>query len=242
MSSLEKVVKQWLQAMIPIEDIFMLSIDLKLDYALMKSICLTGHSRVPAYEEVKIPADTSDRMLKSLLDPKDAVPLHRFLLNNVSFVQNNESLLSILGRIKMVIQLAIVSRSSVEKAASVKKERMLPNERRTSTIAREMSLFQCTPVSHRNSNAIQIPAHQVDQTVTFPVVLQIQQPPHNSANPLNLAVERYIPETTRDIRMHSPSRTSLAFPSRTPPTLASTLSTPSNSFPSTHLHRSNLPL
>lgn len=27
-------------------------------------ICLTGHSRVLAYEEVKIPADTSDRMLK----------------------------------------------------------------------------------------------------------------------------------------------------------------------------------
>jgi metal transporter CNNM len=50
--------------MIPIEDIFMLSIDLKLDHALMKRICLTGHSHVPAYQEVKIPADTSDRMLK----------------------------------------------------------------------------------------------------------------------------------------------------------------------------------
>ncbi|KAG2744220.1 hypothetical protein P692DRAFT_20821046 [Suillus brevipes Sb2] len=57
----EKVVKQ---AMTPIENVFMLSIDSKLDYALMKKICLTGHSRVPVYEEVEIPADTSDRMLK----------------------------------------------------------------------------------------------------------------------------------------------------------------------------------
>jgi metal transporter CNNM len=50
--------------MTPIESVFMLSIDSKLDYALMKKICLTGHSRVPVYEEVEIPADTSDRMLK----------------------------------------------------------------------------------------------------------------------------------------------------------------------------------
>jgi metal transporter CNNM len=50
--------------MTPIENVFMLSIDSKLDYALMKKICLTGHSRVPVYEEVEIPADTSDRMLK----------------------------------------------------------------------------------------------------------------------------------------------------------------------------------
>jgi metal transporter CNNM len=54
----------WLQAMTPIENVFMLSIHSKLDYALMKKICLTGHSRVPVYEEVEIPADASDRMLK----------------------------------------------------------------------------------------------------------------------------------------------------------------------------------
>jgi metal transporter CNNM len=48
--------------MTPIEDVFMLSIDSKLDYALMKKICLTGHSRVPVYEEVDIPVDSSGRI------------------------------------------------------------------------------------------------------------------------------------------------------------------------------------
>jgi hypothetical protein len=81
----------------------------------------------------------------------------------------------------------------------VLQNRMSHIERRTSTIARRMSRFQRTPVSHRNSNANQVPTHQVDQTVTFPVAPQIQQPPHNSANPLNSAVEGHIPETTCDI-------------------------------------------
>ncbi|KAG1856062.1 hypothetical protein DFJ58DRAFT_906006 [Suillus subalutaceus] len=128
----EKVVKQ---AMTPIENVFMLSINSKLDYALMKKICLTGHSRVPVYEEVEIPADASDRMLKVkkiigillvkhclLLDPKDAVPLRRIPLNKVPFVPNNESLLGILDRFQEGhSHMAIVSRFSVEKAASVKK-------------------------------------------------------------------------------------------------------------------------
>jgi metal transporter CNNM len=50
--------------MTPIENVFMLSIDSKLDYALMKKICLTGHSRVPVYEEVEIPVDSKGRMEK----------------------------------------------------------------------------------------------------------------------------------------------------------------------------------
>lgn len=41
--------------MTPISDVFMLSIDSHLDYALLKKICLTGHSRVPVYEEVDVP-------------------------------------------------------------------------------------------------------------------------------------------------------------------------------------------
>ncbi|KAG2155185.1 uncharacterized protein EDB93DRAFT_1222403 [Suillus bovinus] len=128
----EKVVKQ---AMTPIENVFMLSIDSKLDYALMKKICLTGHSRVPVYEEVEIPADASDRMLKVkkiigillvkqclLLDPKDALPLRRIPLNKVPFVPNNEPLLGILDKFQEGrSHMAIVSRFSVEKAASVKK-------------------------------------------------------------------------------------------------------------------------
>jgi len=41
--------------MTPIKDVFMLSIDSKLDYDLLKKICQTGHSRVPVYEEVDVP-------------------------------------------------------------------------------------------------------------------------------------------------------------------------------------------
>ena len=34
----------------------MLSIDSKLDYQTLRKICATGHSRVPVYEEVEVPA------------------------------------------------------------------------------------------------------------------------------------------------------------------------------------------
>ncbi|KAF9220570.1 DUF21-domain-containing protein [Gyrodon lividus] len=128
----EKVVKQ---AMTPIQDVFMLSIESKLDYETMKKICLTGHSRVPVYEEVDIAVDSSGRLEKVkkiigillvkqcvLLDPKDAVPLRKIPLNKVPFVPNNESLLGILDKFQEGrSHMAIVSRFSVEKAASVKK-------------------------------------------------------------------------------------------------------------------------
>lgn len=41
--------------MTPIAEVFMLSIDEKLDYETLRKICLTGHSRVPVYEEVEVP-------------------------------------------------------------------------------------------------------------------------------------------------------------------------------------------
>lgn len=41
--------------MTPIENVFMLSINSKLDYDLLKRICQTGHSRVPVYDEVEVP-------------------------------------------------------------------------------------------------------------------------------------------------------------------------------------------
>lgn len=65
----EKVVKQ---AMTPISDVFMLSIDAKLDYALLKKIVTTGHSRIPVYEEVDIPDSVrlNAENLGSKLPPK----------------------------------------------------------------------------------------------------------------------------------------------------------------------------
>jgi metal transporter CNNM len=41
--------------MTPIENVFMLSINSKLDYETLRKVCFTGHSRVPVYEEIELP-------------------------------------------------------------------------------------------------------------------------------------------------------------------------------------------
>ncbi|KAK0212606.1 DUF21-domain-containing protein [Desarmillaria ectypa] len=130
----EKDVKQ---AMTPISDVFMLSIDARLDYNLLTKIVETGHSRVPVYEEVDLPPaaspeGNSQRVKKIigillvkqcvLLDPKECIPIRTLQLNRVMFVPNNESLLGILDKFQEGrSHMAIVSRFSVEKAQSVKK-------------------------------------------------------------------------------------------------------------------------
>ncbi|KAJ7575985.1 hypothetical protein C8J56DRAFT_974264 [Mycena floridula] len=135
------------QAMTPIKDVFMLSIDSQLDYDLLRKICMTGHSRVPVYEEVDVPLPDKSGSISSaegrgrqrtqtvkkivgillvkqcvLLDPKDGIPLRMIPLNKVPFVPQNEPLLGILDRFQTGrSHMAIVSRFSREKAASVKK-------------------------------------------------------------------------------------------------------------------------
>ncbi|EMD35783.1 hypothetical protein CERSUDRAFT_115736 [Gelatoporia subvermispora B] len=136
----EKVVSQ---AMTKIEDVFMLSINDKLGYETLRKICLTGHSRVPVYEEVEVPivprdfnagtsAPANVQKVKKiigillvkqcvLLDPKEETPLRNIPLNKVPFVPRNEPLLGILDRFQEGrSHMAIVSRFSVERAASVK--------------------------------------------------------------------------------------------------------------------------
>ncbi|KAJ7755743.1 hypothetical protein DFH07DRAFT_885815, partial [Mycena maculata] len=131
----EKVVRE---AMTPIEDVFMLSIEARLNYDLLQKIVATGHSRIPVYEEIDAPVAArvvggSAAKVKKilgillvkqlvLLDPKDAVPLRTVPLNTVPFVPNNQSLLGILDKFQEGrSHIAIVSRFSVEKAKSVKK-------------------------------------------------------------------------------------------------------------------------
>ncbi|VDB91928.1 unnamed protein product [Peniophora sp. CBMAI 1063] len=122
------------QAMTPIDKVFMLSVNAKLDYATLRHICLTGHSRIPVYEEIELtgmdgqPAKTKKiigiLLVKQcvLLDPEDAIPVRKIPLNKVVTVAQNEPLLGILDRFQEGrSHMAIVSRLSIEKAASVKK-------------------------------------------------------------------------------------------------------------------------
>ncbi|KAJ4468343.1 DUF21-domain-containing protein [Lentinula aciculospora] len=133
----EKVVAQ---AMTPLSDVFMVHIDDKLDYTLLKQIVETGHSRIPVFEEVEVPVaaklgwanfQQSKREKKIigillvkqcvLLDPKDATPVRQLPLNKVPFIPQNETLLGILDKFQEGrSHIAIVSRFSVEKAKSVK--------------------------------------------------------------------------------------------------------------------------
>ncbi|KAJ9479113.1 putative Protein MAM3 (putative) [Pseudozyma hubeiensis] len=50
----EKVVKQ---AMTPIDQVFMISIDSKLGYETLQQIVSSGHSRIPVYQEIEIPVN-----------------------------------------------------------------------------------------------------------------------------------------------------------------------------------------
>ncbi|KAI0093001.1 hypothetical protein BDY19DRAFT_921394 [Irpex rosettiformis] len=137
----EKVVKQ---AMTPIDNVFMLNADCNLDYETMKKISDTGHSRVPVYEEIEVPLlnenlDSSTKvseMTKTrkivglllvkqclMLDPKDATPLRSLNLHHHQCVPNNMSLLQLLDRFQEGRNhMAIVSRFSEERVASVKHE------------------------------------------------------------------------------------------------------------------------
>ncbi|KAF8170249.1 hypothetical protein K438DRAFT_2024445 [Mycena galopus ATCC 62051] len=115
----EKVVRE---AMTPIAQVFMLDIESKLDYNLLKKIVATGHSRIPVAPEVKKILGILLVKQLVLLDPKDAVPLRSVPLNVVSFVPNNQSLLGILDKFQEGrSHIAVVSRFSIEKAKSVKK-------------------------------------------------------------------------------------------------------------------------
>ncbi|KAI9455801.1 DUF21-domain-containing protein [Lactarius psammicola] len=128
------------QAMTKIENVFMLSIDAKLDYETLRKVCVTGHSRIPVYEEVEIPApDGQNVKAKKIVGvllvkqvhayltvfssiPGDAVPVRNIPLHRVPSVAQNEPLLGILDKFQEGrSHMAIVTRTSVAKATSLKK-------------------------------------------------------------------------------------------------------------------------
>ncbi|EJD48668.1 DUF21-domain-containing protein [Auricularia subglabra TFB-10046 SS5] len=124
----EKVAKD---AMTPIEKVFMLHIDEKLDYETLAAVCKTGHSRIPVYDEVdfgvvggrKVKKIIGILLVKQcvLLDPADATPVRQVPLNTVPSVPYDEPLLGILDRFQEGrSHMAIVSPIPKGRAASVK--------------------------------------------------------------------------------------------------------------------------
>ena len=54
--------------MTKIENVFMLSIDASLDYETLRKVCVTGHSRIPIYEEIECPTpDGQSTKLKKIV-------------------------------------------------------------------------------------------------------------------------------------------------------------------------------
>ncbi|WRT69876.1 uncharacterized protein IL334_006867 [Kwoniella shivajii] len=124
----QKTVKE---AMTPIDQVFMLPIEAKLDYETLGHVVRSGHSRIPVYQMVEVPdinlaAPTKGKpktkmvkkvlgslLVKScvLLDPEDATPLASIPINAIPSVPWDERLTNMLnvfqeGRSHM----AIVSR------------------------------------------------------------------------------------------------------------------------------------
>ncbi|ORY34620.1 hypothetical protein BCR39DRAFT_585588 [Naematelia encephala] len=128
LSLASKTVKE---AMTPIDKVFMLPIEAKLDYETLGHVVRSGHSRVPVYQMVEVPdvnlsapslGPTKTKIVKKvlgsllvkscvLLDPEDATPLATVPINAIPSVPWDEPLTNMLnvfqeGRSHM----AIVSR------------------------------------------------------------------------------------------------------------------------------------
>ncbi|GFZ49868.1 Protein MAM3 [Saitozyma sp. JCM 24511] len=119
------------EAMTPIDQVFMLPIEAKLDYETLGHVVRSGHSRIPVYQMVEVPdidfstatiGPTKTKLVKKilgsllvkscvLLDPEDATPLATIPINAMPSVPFDEPLTNMLnvfqeGRSHM----AIVSR------------------------------------------------------------------------------------------------------------------------------------
>nr|ODN86745.1 hypothetical protein L203_03994 [Cryptococcus depauperatus CBS 7841] len=105
------------EAMTPIEQVFMLPIETKLDYETLGIVVKSGHSRIPVYQMVQVPdinlakpemGTGEKKMVKKvlgcllvkscvLLDPEDATPLASIPINTIPTVSADEPLTHMLN-------------------------------------------------------------------------------------------------------------------------------------------------
>ncbi|KAK4689883.1 metal transporter CNNM, partial [Tremellales sp. Uapishka_1] len=128
LSLAQKTVKD---AMTPMNDVFMLPIEAKLDYETLGHVVRSGHSRVPVYSMVEVPdvnlsaptlGPAKTKMVKKvlgsllvkscvLLDPEDATPLASIPINAIPSVPWDEPLTNMLNAFQEGrSHMAIVSR------------------------------------------------------------------------------------------------------------------------------------
>lgn len=115
--------------MTPIEDVFMLPVDAKLDYETLGEVVKSGHSRIPVFQEIDVPdisagvAGKTRRVKKVmgcllvksciLLDPEDATPLSSIPINAMPSVPFDEPLTNMLNTFQEGrSHMAIISRRS----------------------------------------------------------------------------------------------------------------------------------
>ncbi|KAH8929463.1 DUF21-domain-containing protein [Atractiella rhizophila] len=93
-------------AMTPIDKVFMLNINSKLDFETLGAVLKSGHSRVPVYEEtVNEDTKTVKKTIKGvllvknlvLLDPEDALPLSQVPISPLPVCSDSVPLLSIIN-------------------------------------------------------------------------------------------------------------------------------------------------
>lgn len=135
--------------MTPIDKVFMLPIDARLDYETLRRVCESGHSRIPVYEEVEVKVGATKIAKKIvgvllvkqcvLLDPQgkqyffllagfyltvietDETSLRSLPLNKLPSIPYDEPLLTTLDRFQEGrSHMAIVSLFSNGRAASVR--------------------------------------------------------------------------------------------------------------------------
>jgi metal transporter CNNM len=131
--ALELTSKTASQAMTPIEDVFALDVNSKLDLAMMQMIMAKGHSRIPVYAG-SVTNIVGLVLVKNLLTllPQDETPVRNCTIRKIPRVAEGVPLYDILNDFqKGHSHMAVVVKCNKEKVESVKQnsEQLKADER-----------------------------------------------------------------------------------------------------------------